>query len=247
MGGQDQEGTGQGQQDEPDPAEEDYRPHKEHIKTALDFIELLKGATLDDDLEPLEADLLERLKNPPQGEVDLTDDEIYSIETFLSSKTLSGETYANIIRAAKKRFQASNCQNDCNSTFEPLSFHSTKKLIEEVSGVSPITHHMCINSCVAFTGVYANLDKCPISRCGESRYETIEGKNVPRKVFLTFPIGPQIQALKRSPDGGRASQYRKKCEEAAINAAAENNGIPLKDIKDVHDGYALQRHTVLGK
>ncbi|KAG1733840.1 hypothetical protein EDB19DRAFT_1617322, partial [Suillus lakei] len=54
----------------------------------------------------------------------------------------------------------------------------------------------CINSCVAFVGPYAGLETCPT--CGELCYDQKKlarshgRKKVPRAVFQTIPIGPQL-------------------------------------------------------
>ncbi|GJF00590.1 hypothetical protein PsYK624_168830 [Phanerochaete sordida] len=66
---------------------------------------------------------------------------------------------------------------------------------------------MCVNSCVGFTGPFADLDKCP--KCNEQRFEdSLPGKpRKPRQQFLTNPIGPQIQAAWCSPESATAMKY----------------------------------------
>jgi hypothetical protein len=72
-------------------------------------------------------------------------------------------------------------------------------------------HHMCINSCVAFTGPFLTLNKCPI--CDEPRYDQFQlelthGKQkIPRQEFHTIPIGPQLQALYQEPRSATAAHY----------------------------------------
>jgi hypothetical protein len=71
---------------------------------------------------------------------------------------------------------------------------------------------MCIKTCVGFTGPYANLEHCP--RCGQSRYKEEElaasegEKKIPRKVFTTFPVCPQIQARWKNPRTAEEMLYR---------------------------------------
>ncbi|KAF8871371.1 hypothetical protein BD779DRAFT_1613954 [Infundibulicybe gibba] len=69
---------------------------------------------------------------------------------------------------------------------------------------------MCINSCHAFTGPFAQLDACSI--CHEPRYDPVQlaksRKKVPRKHCCTIPLGLQIQALRRSRQGAEAMRYR---------------------------------------
>ena len=62
---------------------------------------------------------------------------------------------------------------------------------------------MCVESCVGFTGPFAELESCP--ECGRSRYdekaleESGGVRKIPRKVFTTFPVGPQLQARWKHP------------------------------------------------
>ena len=66
---------------------------------------------------------------------------------------------------------------------------------------------MCKNSCVGFTGAFASLLSCPI--CGEPHYVSSSGNmQTPVKQFTTLPIGPQLQALWRSPESAERMQYR---------------------------------------
>lgn len=71
---------------------------------------------------------------------------------------------------------------------------------------------MCVNTCVGFTGPFADIEHCP--ECGESRYDEKElgesngERKVPRKVFTTFPAGPQIQARWKHPKTAKDMFYR---------------------------------------
>jgi hypothetical protein len=79
---------------------------------------------------------------------------------------------------------------------------------------------MCVNSCIAFTATYEHYTVCP--RCNEPRYDesvlkTSKGKkHVARKQTVSFPIGPQIQALRRSKSSSHAMDYRKRCTESLL-------------------------------
>ena len=91
-----------------------------------------------------------------------------------------------------------------------LSYHLVNKLVADISGVVSIRDDMCINSCHAFTGPFAPLEACSI--CSEPRYDAAQlrltGKKVPRQQVCTISLGPQIQALRRSPQGAKAMRYR---------------------------------------
>ncbi|RDX49535.1 hypothetical protein K466DRAFT_505635, partial [Polyporus arcularius HHB13444] len=67
---------------------------------------------------------------------------------------------------------------------------------------------MCPNSCIAYTGPYANLHRCPKCHEHAERYETIAGKRVPRRTFDTHPLGPQAQALFASADNAERMHHR---------------------------------------
>lgn len=119
-----------------------------------------------------------------------------------------------------------------------LSFYCVKQLVENLSGVTSIDRDMCVNSCIGYTGPYAELDSCP--HCRESRYEL--GKNgqpskKPRKQFSTIPLGPQLQALWRTPEGAQSLHYRQKCTESILEELQENGGARTSASKDFFDGY----------
>jgi hypothetical protein len=89
---------------------------------------------------------------------------------------------------------------------------------------------MCIDSCVAFVGPYAELEECP--RCQKPRYDPIKlqqsGGRVkqPQQVFHTFPIGPQLQALWRHPDSARVMHYRRSRTQEIFEQLERNEGLP---------------------
>jgi hypothetical protein len=94
---------------------------------------------------------------------------------------------------------------------------------------------MCYNSCVAFTGPFANLQHCP--ECSELRYDPKKPGNVPLKRFYTIPLGPQIQAQWQTPEGANRMRYRNR-KTAAIRAKFDRNpGKPIDVYEDIYDGY----------
>ena len=70
---------------------------------------------------------------------------------------------------------------------------------------------MCIDSCAAFTGPFAQLEECPL--CHKPRYNEEElrwsnSKNkVPRKSITTLPLGPQLQSCWRSHEMAQKMYY----------------------------------------
>jgi hypothetical protein len=112
----------------------------------------------------------------------------------------SEDTYTETKQAILRRFP------ECAI----LSYHSVKKLVTNISGVTSVMDDMCINSCHAFTGPFADDETCHY--CGEPHYDPdqleLTRKKKPRQQSCTIPLGPQIQALRRSPEGAMAMRYR---------------------------------------
>jgi len=77
-----------------------------------------------------------------------------------------------------------------------------KCLVAKLSGVESIIHNMCVNSCLAYTGPFLELESCPI--CSEPQYDQFQFQTsnrkdrTPRQEFHTIPIELQIQALYRA-------------------------------------------------
>jgi hypothetical protein len=85
-----------------------------------------------------------------------------------------------------------------------LSLTSVKKSIGELTGVYSLLNDMCINTCMAYTGSFTNLEACLY--CTESCYNltifaATNGLNkTPQWQFHTLPLGPQLQALWWNPE-----------------------------------------------
>jgi hypothetical protein len=190
----------------------------ESIKMTLDFIRELKTASLDDG--HLASDVLERLRNPPSGPMELAPDERLSLKLFLSIQNTSQQVYSSIKKAIECRYPESHI----------LTYDRAKQLTAKISGISPITDHMCINSCIAYTGPLSKLETCSV--CGESRFDS---KRQPRQLFNTIPIGPQLQALKRDPDNAKALRYRMLRTRTIFSELSANGGF-LRSYNDFFDG-----------
>ncbi len=189
--------TGQDiEDDEPPPV-----LHIDELRTSQAFIDALQGASLDD--ENLHPDVLERLRNPPTEEYRLDDPVLHlSLEIFLGLDRAS-EVHYDLFRSAVAR----------SHNIQMLSLHQVKRAVQDISGVRAVYDDMCINSCVAYTGPFASRDTCP--ECGENRYDQLKlvetGNKIARQRALTNVIGPQLQAMWRTPAGAKAMKYRADC------------------------------------
>jgi len=123
----------------------------------------VKNSSLEDYLDQ---DAIDRLQNAPEQELTLDDpDHRYSIEVFFTITTASKATYNGVHLATLHRYPDSSM----------LTYYRVKRLVSELSGMVPILTDMCINSCISYTGPFAELTNCLM--CGQDRYET---ETVPR-------------------------------------------------------------------
>ena len=101
-----------------------------------------------------------------------------------------------------------------------MSFDQAKCQLHWLSGVVPLEHNMCLNSCVAYTGLYAELNTCP--HCPLSHF--LPNMNTPHKRFTTLPIGPVIQAFYGSHEIAGHMHYLGKALSANIERAQHASG-----------------------
>ena len=146
------------------------RSRIEHVKVAQQFIDEISAATFDNG--KLDADVIEHLRRPEEGPVDISNPDIrLALDLFMACDNASQQTYTAARQSILRRFPES----------EILSYHLVKKLVADISGVVSVKDDMCINSCHAFTGPFALLDACSI--CSEPRYDPVQfgltGKKVP--------------------------------------------------------------------
>ena len=130
----------------------------ESIKISLDFIQELKAASLDDG--HLTPKVLSWLKNSPSDTIDLMASEQFSLELFFATHDSPQHVYTSVKKVIERQYPQS----------ELLSLEKVKQLMVEITGVSPITDDMCINSCIAFTSPYKALSECPV--CGVCRFDS---------------------------------------------------------------------------
>ncbi|KAI6004300.1 hypothetical protein EDD15DRAFT_2130849, partial [Pisolithus albus] len=157
----------------------------------MSFIETIRSATLDDGTG-LTGEALERLRNPPKDPLCVDDPYTeLALSMFIALEHSSEITYEKIRKAIQK----------CLQGIELPSFHQTKRLLADLSGVMSVVKDMCVNSCATYVGPLSDMDTCP--ECSEPRYDQVKfnksGGKVkhPPAVFHTIPIAPQVQSLWR--------------------------------------------------
>lgn len=197
------------------------------LRIAQEFVEGIRDATLDE--ENLSEDVLCRIRNPPCSPLDISDNNnlLFSLRTWMSHPASPEEIYNSTWRNLGAH----------PGGFEMPSLARLKSQVVELTGVIPLYHDMCVNSCIAYTGTFAHLERCPYASCGAERYlasSTNSSTRTPRRRFLTIPLGPQLQALYRSKESAEAMNYRARATEELFKEL-EANGGPLQGYHDYVD------------
>ena len=189
---------------------------------ANDMIENIKTARLEDDLPDK---MLARLRSPPREPDALNPITKTSMGIFNALVSGSQRMY-NAVRHVLRQHRPTPIIID--------SYHLVKPKIERVTGVMQISTQMCINSCVAYTGPFKDLDKCP--KCRIDRYkENLKTKKLePQQQSYTIPLDPQIQALWRTSEGADRMRYRNHKIEEIIQELNRSGRIPK--FEDVFHG-----------
>lgn len=188
------------------------QPTLPKLALAKDMIENIKGVRLEDDLDE---EMLAKLRCPPEEPEMLDKKTLFSISIFNNLLSHSEKTYHDITNTIQ---QFTGLELD--------SYHVVKKKIEDATTVTQLRIDMCTNSCVAFTGPFKELDKCP--KCNENRYEENRKtkKMQPRRQFYTIPVGPLIQAMWRTPEGADRMRYRDRKTTEIIKTIHATGKIP---------------------
>ncbi|KAL0573146.1 hypothetical protein V5O48_008812 [Marasmius crinis-equi] len=156
--------------------------------------------------------------NPSSEIPELLNDKtfLYSLELYLSlAERCSRETYEKQ-RAINQKYHG----------IDSLSHYQVKSRLETLTGIIPILHDMCVNSCMAFTAIYVHLLTCIY--CGEDRYEDTDHTK-PRRQFETIPLGPQIQALWRHAASVGQIRYRVTQTKKILEQRHSATGITIYD------------------
>ncbi len=176
----------------------------DNLKEAQAFIELLKNATLDDEHSALSKETVDAIRNPVTEPLTIDDPSFrLSLDIFLACDKSSEKTYGKMC-AAVLRY---------DPLCEILSYEQVLHRIKIMSGVVPMFHDMCINSCMAYTGPFKSLLVCKY--CEEPRYKPSRrpiaddphANRKPHRQFLSIPVAPQWQAIWRDPTSAKHAAY----------------------------------------
>ncbi|OBZ74554.1 hypothetical protein A0H81_05359 [Grifola frondosa] len=117
-------------------------------------------------------------------------------------------------------------------------------VVRNLSGVDSMVIDMCVNTCLAYTGPFAEMDKCP--HCGECRYDPLKpGQKAPRQQFHTIIPGFYFQALRRTPENSLMMQYRQRVTEIAIQELHATG--QLQEYSDLFHGVDILEAIAEGR
>ncbi|KAG2125709.1 uncharacterized protein EDB93DRAFT_1057662, partial [Suillus bovinus] len=120
---------------------------------AFSFIQALRAASLDDPVAKLTPEALEKLRNPPQQPPLIASAIIrHGIEMYFHLEHAAQAAYKGIADSAARSFPGAE---------DIPSYRGVEHLVAELSGIDSIKHHMCLNTCIAFTSPFSDLDQCP--------------------------------------------------------------------------------------
>ena len=106
-----------------------------------------------------------------------------------------------------------------------------KTKIAELTGIVPLAHDVCINSCLTFTGPFAQLLECPT--CNEPQFDP--QTELPHQQFHTIPIGPQLQVLWWSAEGAKDIWHHSQHTTVILKQICHDNGV-ITVYDDIYHG-----------
>ena len=126
-----------------------------------------------------------------------------------------------------------------------LSLYKVECLAESITKLYPKNVDMCLKSCIAYTGDYANLQSCPYvlsttkKECQLPRYKGEGAKRRPAAQYSVLPIKPTIQALYANAESSRLMRHRDKCLQKALHliATAGDKLEKARTYSDFGDSY----------
>ena len=112
----------------------------------MDFIHPLHDASLDD--KGMEKEVLEHIKAPYTHSLNLESD---------SDLWLSLDLYLSNLHCSFSVYNA-NCDAflRCHPKDQILTYDQAWRFVAQLTGVVPLSHDMCINSCTTYTGPLSN-------------------------------------------------------------------------------------------
>jgi hypothetical protein len=219
-------------QEDPPPSPLNHEPIQpqfpvilEDLARTVSAISQIRDYSFDHEKIQWSEDELDSFFNPPQETWNFNDPQLrLSFQIYLSLSAHSSEATYEAIRSSIK---------GCYPESTMLSFDQVRNRLKKITGIIPLHFDMCVNTCLAYTGVFAPLTVCPF--CGERRYEKqhpdVGDPQIPRRQFVSLPIGPQLQALWRHSVS--VAKLRDRLRRTTVLLAQRNTNDGIQDYDDV--------------
>ncbi|KZV59104.1 hypothetical protein PENSPDRAFT_760503 [Peniophora sp. CONT] len=120
-----------------------------------------------------------------------------------------------------------------------MSYYLVKKAVSDITGIIPIVNDMCTQSCIGYTGPWADEESCRADNCTEARWDA-ENLRKPRnerrgrQEWCTFPPGPQVRARFRSEQGAEELTHSEREFLRVVEEIAGSGAV--KKILDIYYG-----------
>ena len=112
----------------------------------------------------------------------------------------------------------------------------TRSHVRDLSRFEPVKFVCCINSCICYTGPYADLDKCP--KCETLR---LDESGRARRTFSYIPLIPRLRALVSNHTYATQLQYR-----ADEHAKTRRPGTTTDIFDGLHYRSLLRERVIVG-
>ncbi|KZP06839.1 hypothetical protein FIBSPDRAFT_741471, partial [Athelia psychrophila] len=123
-----------------------------------------------------------------------------------------------------------------------LSLYMARKLAASITELTPTNIDICSNSCIAYTGEFAEMTSCPHIRdkkvCGAPRYKRApDGRDTsrPRAQMMTLPIMATIRALYGDATSSELMRHRDKLLQQTLQLVASAAGRQKRTYSDFGD------------
>jgi len=114
-----------------------------------------------------------------------------------------------------------------------LNFAKTRSHVQYLSRFKPIEFACCINSCICYAGLYAELEECP--KCKTS---CLDGSGQARRTFSYMSLIPRLHTLVSNCTYATRLQYH-------ADEHAKTRMCTPRTTMDIFDG--LHYHSLLGE
>ena len=197
----------------------------------MEFVKKLQSARLDDPTLGMSCEALEWLRNPlcEQPLLFIDGNTWLALDMYLANP--SEATYDMNWKVFLHRLPDADLP----------SYYKARRLVADLTGVESVVHHMCINSCIAYTGPFMHLEAC--SMCTEPCYDKFRleasggRERILRQEFHMIPIRPQLQALYRESESATHAYYMR-IERTCVLEEIDNKWF-LDEYSDVLHGTDL--------